>query len=254
MRALADWLGIRFEAKLAEPTFNRIPTRANSSFQVNRPGVLPEALDNWRGVLSDEDAKTIDARTRDLYESCPRAGCVEPRPRSLARSVTRPRSAVGILRRVLVTRDFVFVHIPKTGGSFIQAAIAEHLPVIDHAAEIDGAGLVAHALQQPALEMAPVAGVLRDPQSVGVVRVVVPLPDGARTARERGRPVGQASRLGGSHARWQGRLQGGRHPRLHGRLRPSSHARHAGAGARLLLGPRSGRSPGRRWTAPTSRC
>ncbi len=39
---------------------------------------------------------------------------------------------------MLVTRDFVFVHIPKTGGSFIQAAIAEHLPVIDHAAEIDG--------------------------------------------------------------------------------------------------------------------
>ncbi len=68
MRALADWLGIRFEATLTEPTFNRIPTRANSSFQVNRPGVLPEALDNWRDVLSDEDAKTIDARTRDLYE------------------------------------------------------------------------------------------------------------------------------------------------------------------------------------------
>ena len=69
MRALAGWLGIRYEATLTEPTFNRIPTKANSSFRVNRPGVLSEPLGNWRGVLSDEDARTIDAQTRDLYES-----------------------------------------------------------------------------------------------------------------------------------------------------------------------------------------
>jgi len=32
---------------------------------------------------------------------------------------------------VLVTKGFVFVHIPKTGGSFIQTVIGEHLPVLD---------------------------------------------------------------------------------------------------------------------------
>lgn len=37
---------------------------------------------------------------------------------------------------MLVTDDFVFLHIPKTGGSFIQSVIAEHLPVIDHEAAI----------------------------------------------------------------------------------------------------------------------
>jgi hypothetical protein len=30
---------------------------------------------------------------------------------------------------VLVTRDFVFVHLPKTGGSFIAEVCKEHLPV-----------------------------------------------------------------------------------------------------------------------------
>jgi hypothetical protein len=33
---------------------------------------------------------------------------------------------------MIVTDRFVFVHIPKTGGTFIQTVIAEHLPVVDH--------------------------------------------------------------------------------------------------------------------------
>jgi hypothetical protein len=32
---------------------------------------------------------------------------------------------------VLVADSFVFVHIPKTGGSFVRAVISDHLPVID---------------------------------------------------------------------------------------------------------------------------
>lgn len=32
---------------------------------------------------------------------------------------------------MLVTKSFVFVHIPRTGGSFIQTVIGEHLPVLD---------------------------------------------------------------------------------------------------------------------------
>jgi hypothetical protein len=38
---------------------------------------------------------------------------------------------------MLVTDHFVFVHIPKTGGSFIQKVIADHMPVVDHEAAID---------------------------------------------------------------------------------------------------------------------
>lgn len=31
---------------------------------------------------------------------------------------------------MLVTQSFVFLHIPKTGGSFVQTVIGEHLPVV----------------------------------------------------------------------------------------------------------------------------
>lgn len=68
MRALATWLGIQFDPILTQPTFNRFPIKATSSFRVNGHGVLREPLENWRSVLSDEEAEIIDARTRDLYE------------------------------------------------------------------------------------------------------------------------------------------------------------------------------------------
>jgi hypothetical protein len=38
---------------------------------------------------------------------------------------------------MLVTDDFVFVHIPKTGGSFVQTVLRDHLSVIDHHEAID---------------------------------------------------------------------------------------------------------------------
>ena len=38
---------------------------------------------------------------------------------------------------MLVTDSFVFLHIPKTGGGFIQSVIGEHLPVQDHEAAIE---------------------------------------------------------------------------------------------------------------------
>jgi hypothetical protein len=68
MRALAAWLGIRFDSILTEPTFNRFPIKANSSYPVDRHGVRREALENWRSVLTDEQAEIIDTCARDLYE------------------------------------------------------------------------------------------------------------------------------------------------------------------------------------------
>ena len=67
MRALADWLEIEFDPILTEPTFNRFPIKANSSFVVESHGVLREPLENWRSVLTDEQSAQIDAQTRDLY-------------------------------------------------------------------------------------------------------------------------------------------------------------------------------------------
>jgi hypothetical protein len=36
---------------------------------------------------------------------------------------------------MLVTNDFVFVHIPKTGGTFIDVVLRNHLAVADYQAE-----------------------------------------------------------------------------------------------------------------------
>lgn len=68
MRGLARWLSIDYDARLLQPTFNRIPIKANSSFPTSRHGVLPETLEHWRGVLSRSDAELIDRTTADLYE------------------------------------------------------------------------------------------------------------------------------------------------------------------------------------------
>ena len=32
---------------------------------------------------------------------------------------------------MLIADDFVFLHIPKTGGTFVQRVISEHLPDVD---------------------------------------------------------------------------------------------------------------------------
>jgi hypothetical protein len=81
MQALADWLGIEFDPILTEPTFNRYPIKANSSFVVERHGVLREPLESWRSVLTDDQSSEIDAQTRDLYARvCELASQHRPRP------------------------------------------------------------------------------------------------------------------------------------------------------------------------------
>jgi len=37
-------------------------------------------------------------------------------------------AAGGLTRSVILTRDFVFVHIPKTGGNFVRAVLEDHAP------------------------------------------------------------------------------------------------------------------------------
>lgn len=66
MKALAEWLGIEWSPILLEPTFNRLPTQPNSSFELTEPGIRRESMDRWREVLAADTAAAIEAGTADL--------------------------------------------------------------------------------------------------------------------------------------------------------------------------------------------
>jgi O-methyltransferase len=72
--------------------------------------------------------------------------------------------------RVIATDSRVFLHIPKTGGSFVQSLLREHLPVVDHKAllrEHDSAQRIwthaSHAGLPRHWQSLPVFCVLRNP-------------------------------------------------------------------------------------------
>jgi hypothetical protein len=66
MEAVAHWLGIEWNPILLQPTFNRLPTEPNSSFDTRGTGVRRDSLDRWRDVLAAETVATIEAETADL--------------------------------------------------------------------------------------------------------------------------------------------------------------------------------------------
>ena len=66
MEAVAEWLGIEWSPILLEPTFNRLPTQPNSSFEMKGTGIHRESLERWRDVLAAETAAAIEAATADL--------------------------------------------------------------------------------------------------------------------------------------------------------------------------------------------
>ena len=68
MRALADRLAIGWDPSLLNPTFNSELMRANSSFAIERSGVVQEPLKR-EGLLSDEERKLIMDRCTPLYTS-----------------------------------------------------------------------------------------------------------------------------------------------------------------------------------------
>jgi hypothetical protein len=76
MGVLADWLGISWHPILLTPTFNRLPTVANSSHTVDSTGVRTESLETWRSVLTsaetsaiEDRALTLDAEVRSLADA-----------------------------------------------------------------------------------------------------------------------------------------------------------------------------------------
>jgi hypothetical protein len=67
MRTLADFLGIDFTDTLTTPTFNGLPTKANSSFRVERRGVLDAPLKRGEN-LPAHAGEAIERLTHGVYD------------------------------------------------------------------------------------------------------------------------------------------------------------------------------------------
>jgi hypothetical protein len=66
MRYLAEFLNIRFDSILLTPTFNRIPIKPNTSFKLEKPGIMISALERYK-TLSSEELETVNEMTQDVY-------------------------------------------------------------------------------------------------------------------------------------------------------------------------------------------
>jgi hypothetical protein len=66
MRYLADFLKIKFDDILLMPTFNKIPIKANTSFNAKRHGIIDSTL-NRHKTLSQEELDIINHMSDDLH-------------------------------------------------------------------------------------------------------------------------------------------------------------------------------------------
>jgi hypothetical protein len=67
MRAVAGWLGLDWHPVLLQPTFNRLPVPANSSYgPPAAPGIRQDSLDRWRELLPGAVVAWIEADTAEL--------------------------------------------------------------------------------------------------------------------------------------------------------------------------------------------
>jgi hypothetical protein len=67
MRRIAERIGITMTSSLVTPTFNGMPIRANSSFPVDRPGILPDRTGAYRDALDADTLTRIEALAGDRY-------------------------------------------------------------------------------------------------------------------------------------------------------------------------------------------
>jgi hypothetical protein len=66
MRYLAEFLGIKFEDILLEPTFNKYSIRANTSFEAEQNGIINSTLQRYK-TLPREEFAFIESKSKDLY-------------------------------------------------------------------------------------------------------------------------------------------------------------------------------------------
>jgi hypothetical protein len=66
MQYLAGFLNINFDNILLTPTFNKAPIKPNTSFKLEKPGIMTSAVERYK-LLSNEQLGIIRDRTTDLY-------------------------------------------------------------------------------------------------------------------------------------------------------------------------------------------
>lgn len=67
MRYLAEFLDLNFDNILLTPTFNKFPIKPNTSFKLEKPGIMISALERYK-TLSREELAAVESMTRDVYE------------------------------------------------------------------------------------------------------------------------------------------------------------------------------------------
>ena len=66
MRYLAEFLKIKFDDILLEPTFNKYLIRANTSFEAEKDGIIASTLQRYK-TLTSEELKFIESTSEELY-------------------------------------------------------------------------------------------------------------------------------------------------------------------------------------------
>jgi hypothetical protein len=67
MRYLAEFLDLNFDDILLTPTFNMFPIKPNTSFKLEKPGIMISALERYK-TLSLEELSVVEKTTREVYE------------------------------------------------------------------------------------------------------------------------------------------------------------------------------------------
>jgi Sulfotransferase family len=91
MRRLAGFLGIDFDPQLTTPTFNRFPVGANSSYGVDRTGVVTDPVERYKELLSEEQQTTIHGQCEELYQEVLAVAERQTAARQTAARKTTPR-------------------------------------------------------------------------------------------------------------------------------------------------------------------
>jgi hypothetical protein len=67
MRYLAVFLNLNFDDLLLTPTFNKLPIKPNTSFKLEKPGIMISALERYK-TLSREELAEIEKTTGEVYQ------------------------------------------------------------------------------------------------------------------------------------------------------------------------------------------
>jgi hypothetical protein len=67
MRYLAEFLEIKFDNILLEPTFNKYSIRANTSFEAEKSGIMNSTLNRYKTLAQDE-LKFVESMTKEMYK------------------------------------------------------------------------------------------------------------------------------------------------------------------------------------------